>query len=61
MLGAFTETSLTLSIETGWQFLPPSERKWDKAKVTQSVNVRVGGLNPACSVLGPPVSLPFLL
>lgn len=25
MLGVFTETSLTLSIETGWQLLPPLE------------------------------------
>lgn len=39
MLGAFTETAFTLSIETAWQLLPPSERGWGEAEVTWSVRV----------------------
>ena len=60
MLGAFTETSFTLSIETAWQLLPPSERRWVRPR-SRGLCSSEEGLSPARSVLGPPVSLPSLL
>lgn len=52
MLGVFTETSLTLSIKTGWQLLPPLEEV-GRGQGHTVCERQSGDLNPACSVLGP--------